>query len=464
VFIRLGMGLFGAGLAGFLLVSVILGEAPGKRLVFWLRFWLGIGCGLGITSLHYFFWRLVADPARGLFLIGEFLLLLILFGNYASASPADWVFLRGGPNLKNILKQPSLLAWVFLMVAGFALLTHIVGFLKKPHGGWDAWMIWNLDARFLFRGGEYWQNLFAPQLIHPDYPLMVPASVARLWSIMGKESIFAPAVLGGIYAVSIIAVLVTAVRYLRGPRLGYIAGLALLGSAGFHFHAPTQSSDFPLGLYILGILVSINFYDSDEYSRPGFLVVAGLLAGLATWTKNEGWLLLVALILARSVQAVFRQTAANLWREARLFFGGLAPILALVLFFKLWFAPANDLVAALGPATLENLLDANRYTSVAGEFLWQSVSLDPKISTPFAMLPLLFLFFGFRKNGLKRPGVIVGLLVLAIMFAGYAIIFITTPHRLEWHLYTANARLFLQLWPGAVFIVVLLLSDSAQQN
>jgi hypothetical protein len=134
------------------------------------------------------------------------------------------------------------------------------------------------------------------------------------------------------------------------------------------------------------------------------------------------------------------------------------------LFFKLWFAPANDLVAAWGPATLENLLDANRYTSVAGEFLWQSVSLDPKISTPFAMLPLLFLFFGFRKNGLKRPGVIVGLLVLAIMFAGYAIIFITTPHRLEWHLYTANARLFLQLWPGAVFIVVLLLSDSAQQN
>ena len=464
MFIRLGLGLLGAGLAGFLLVSVILRDASGKRPDFWLRFWLGIGCGLGIASLDYFFWRLVADPARGLFLIGEFFVLLVLFGIYAGTSSADWVSTRGGLILKDRLKWPSLLGWVFFMIAGIALLTHIVGFLKKPHGGWDAWMIWNLDARFLFRGGEYWQNLFAPQLVHPDYPLLIPASVARLWSMMGKESIFAPAILGGIYALAIIGLLVTAVRYLRGPRLGYIAGLTLLASAGFHFHAPTQSSDFPLGLYILGVLVAINSYDREEYSRPSFLVLAGLLAGLATWTKNEGWLLLVALILARSVQAVFRQTAANLWREARLFFGGLAPILALVLFFKLWFAPANDLVAAWGPATLENLLDANRYTSVAGEFLWQSVSLDPKISTPFAMLPLLFLFFGFRKNGLKRPGVIVGLLVLAIMFAGYAIIFITTPHRLEWHLYTANARLFLQLWPGAVFIVVLLLSDSAQQN
>ena len=457
MFIRLGLGLLGAELAGFLLVSVILREAPGKRPVFWLRFWLGIACGFGIASLHYFFWRLVADPATGLFMIGELLLLLVLFGIYASASPADWASIQGGLNLNNILKRPTLLGWVFLMVAGIAFITHIVGFLKKPHGGWDAWMIWNLDARFLFRGGEYWQNLFAPQLVHPDYPLLIPASVARLWSMMGKESIFAPAFLGGIYATAIIALLVTAVRYLRGPGLGYIAGLALLASAGFHFHAPTQSADFPLGLDMLGILVSINFYDREEDSRPSFLVLAGLLAGLATWTKNEGWLLLVALILARSVQAVFRQTAANLWREARLFFAGLAPVLALVLFFKLRFAPANDLVAALGPGTFANLLDASRYTSVAGEFLWQSISLDPKISTPFAMLPLLFLFFGFRKISLKQPGVILGLLVLAIMFAGYAAIFITTPHRLEWHLYTANARLFLQLWPGAVFMMMLLL-------
>jgi hypothetical protein len=459
VFIRLGLGLLGAGLAGFLLVSVILREAPGKRPVFWLRFWLGIGCGLGVTSLHYFLWRLVADPTKGLFMVGELLVLLILFGIYAGTSSANWISTRGGLILKDCLKWPSLLGWVFFMIAGIALLTHIAGFLKKPHGGWDAWMIWNLDARFLFRGGEHWQNLFSPQLVHPDYPLLIPANVARLWSIMGKESIFAPAVLGGIYAVSIIALLVTAVRYLRGPRLGYIAGFALLGSAGFHFHAPTQSADFPLALYILGVLVSINFYDRDEYSRPGFLLLAGLLAGLATWTKNEGWLLLVALILARSAQAVFRRTQRNIWREARLFFAGLAPVLALVLFFKLWFTPANDLVASLGAGTLDNLLDANRYISVAGEFLWQSISLDPKISTPLAMLPLLFLFFGFRKISLKQPGVILGLLVLAIMFAGFAAIFITTPHRLEWHLYTANARLFLQLWPGAVFIVMLLLDS-----
>jgi hypothetical protein len=78
------------------------------------------------------------------------------------------------------------------------------------------------------------------------------------------------------------------------------------------------------------------------------------------------------------------------------------------------------------------------------------------------MLPMLFLFFGFRKISLKQPGVALGLLVLAIVFAGYAAIFITTPHRLEWHLYTANARLFLQLWPGAVFMVMLLLSDSEE--
>jgi hypothetical protein len=110
------------------------------------------------------------------------------------------------------------------------------------------------------------------------------------------------------------------------------------------------------------------------------LVLAGLLAGLATWTKNEGWLLLVALILARSAQAVFRRQQESIWREARLFFAGLAPVLAMVLFFKLRFAPANDLVTALGPGTFANLLDASRYTSVAGEFFWQWIRKFPRPS------------------------------------------------------------------------------------
>jgi hypothetical protein len=459
MFFRLGLGLLWAGLAGFLFVSTLLFKAGSKRSDFWLRVWLGIGCGFGIASLHYFCWRLLADPARGIFIISEIVVLLVLLAVYVRVRPATWSSIKNQLNLENYLNRTSLLGVVFSIVVGFSLLTHIVGFLKKPYGGWDAWMIWNLQARFLFRGSEHWQNLFFPEIAHPDYPLMIAGNVSRLWSIIGKETIFAPAIIGAIYPASILGLLVSAVRYLRDSKLAYIAGFALLGSAGFHFHAPTQSSDFPLSLYILGILILINLKDSSEQSSTGFLVLAGVLTGLATWTKNEGWLVLASLILVRSLQAFFQRSQIRIWHEARSFFTGLIPVAAVVIFYKLNFAPKNDLLAALGPATLDKLMDINRYTEVAKEFLTQSISLNPKFSTPFALLPLLFLFFGVRNSGFRRPGVVTGLLFLTLMFGGYAIVFITTPFRLEWHLYTANARLFLQLWPSAVFIVTLLLGE-----
>ena len=46
-----------------------------------------------------------------------------------------------------------------------------------PHGSVDAWAIWNVHARFLFRGSAGgWQNMFVPAEMqgHPDYPLLVP--------------------------------------------------------------------------------------------------------------------------------------------------------------------------------------------------------------------------------------------------------------------------------------------------
>ena len=66
--------------------------------------------------------------------------------------------------------------------------------LDARHGEYDGWEIWNMHARFLFRGGSHWTDGFTNLLdySHPDYPLLLPASIARSWLYSGVETQITP--------------------------------------------------------------------------------------------------------------------------------------------------------------------------------------------------------------------------------------------------------------------------------
>jgi hypothetical protein len=208
--------------------------------------------------------------------------------------------------------------------------------------------------------------------------------------------------------------------------------------------------------------VLISLYDHDENISNVFLVLAGSFTGLAIWTKNEGWLFLFCLILARTVAALLSRPGIQLKHEILPFFSGLIPFLIFILFHKFAFAPKNDLFASLGQETVQKLLDPERYVNVASEFLLQIVRLEPRYSTPFVLFPFLGVLWGIQRNAFRRPSVLTGLLTLFLILGGYAVVFITTPHPLEWHLFTAVPRLFLQVWPSAIFILILMLSPHSK--
>ena len=83
--------------------------------------------------------------------------------------------------------------------------------LASPHGDWDAWAIWNQHARFLFRGGgsDAWRGFFAITWSQPDYPLLLPASVARVWAYAGHESTLGPALIAMVFGIASVALVVT---------------------------------------------------------------------------------------------------------------------------------------------------------------------------------------------------------------------------------------------------------------
>jgi hypothetical protein len=68
------------------------------------------------------------------------------------------------------------------------------------------------------------------------------------------------------------------------------------------------------------------------------------------------------------------------------------------------------------------------------------------------LLGLYMILVGVRTQGQDRPALLTGVTVLVFMLAGYFGIYLITPHDLRWHLLTSLNRLFIQVWPSAIFL------------
>lgn len=335
--------------------------------------------------------------------------------------------------------------WVVVTVGVLlvcALYRFVVGCWASPEGDWDAWAIWNLRARFLHRGGDAWAETFSPLIpwSHPDYPLLVPLTVARGWSFAG-ETPLVPQCVGGLFTFGTVALLVATLTLLRGATQGLLAGCVLLGTVGFIDLGHAQYADVPLGYYLLATASVLVLH--DRHPSRGLLVLAGFLAGCAAWTKNEGALFVVAVVGVRLLSAR---------RDVPALLLGLLLPLALLAHFKLTLAPPNDLVAeASRPALFARLSDLWRYLEIAGWFVQYLLLLGP------GAIVVLFaygLLVGWRQDS---SAVRVGL-VLAVMLAGYFVVYLNSPwESVAQHIATSLDRLLLQLLPMALlgfFLVV----------
>src|SRR5262249_355815 len=112
--------------------------------------------------------------------------------------------------------------------------------LEKIHGDWDAWFIWNMRARFFFRGGYHWSDAFSEITQHSDYPFLLPASVAGQWLLLGRETTAAPIMIAFFFLLATSALLTFAVQRLRGDLQASLSLLVLLGCPFMIFHSASQ--------------------------------------------------------------------------------------------------------------------------------------------------------------------------------------------------------------------------------
>ncbi len=312
--------------------------------------------------------------------------------------------------------------------------------IRYPDGNWDAFAIWNLRARALYRAPHDLALVFTGELPaqHPYYPPLLPSLIAHGWFALGASTPAVPIAVSLLFGAAGVVALAAAVAERRGPALGLAAALLLLGTPELLTLATNQYADLKLAMLLL---VAVVLASSERF------VAAGLVAGLCAYTKNEGLLEFAALWVA-----IFVVSGR---RAALRFLAGAALPLALLGTFEAGWAPRNALVADL---RLTDILHRapGRLLLVLRGFAAQLVDFPAWGCT----LPFVFLCWmvGFRRSERTVPAVFVALSI-AVFFA----IYLTTPHDPAEHMASSLDRLLFQIWPSLIYATaVSLLSGEAR--
>lgn len=451
--LRFGASILTAILAGLLVVGCAW-WLPRQPLRHWLLAWfLSVGVGLGASSCLFFLWlSLVGGPH--LYPLTETALLLVL----SAGAVGVWGRRRRDradripdvpPSPASLLRWLTAALWISAICAAVAF---VVEAAMRPQGAWDAWMTWNMHARAIFRAGQRWRELLValPDWSHPDYPLLIPASVARIWTYGGAETLLGPIGIAFLFTFATAGVLYASVSILRSRSQAILAALLLLTSKFFILHGTSQYADIPLAFFFVSTLTLMSLQQVWADARDRLLALAGVTAGLAAWTKNEGVLFCVIVIGTFAYTTVRARGWRLALRESRAFALGIAPVLSLVAWFKIRLAPPNDLFAGTEPsAILARLAEAGRYREILAGFGSAILEIGAR-----GVLPLLLIVYlmmaGLAPGARTREAARIPALVVVLMLVGYAAVLLAVPAPLlDTNVRSIN-RLLLQLLPSAL--------------
>ena len=452
----------------YLSTSLLLNQTVrGPRFaVILLNCILALGLALGVSSCTFFLWLVILGEPSQKFILTESLL-------FASLAAILLYFFIGNKSGKNSMHVPvpipkSRTQGVLLICLLIALSTRFVRFMilsmNNPHGDVDAFATWNLRAHFLFADGPHWQESFSYLLSlgpQPDYPLLLSATVARLWSYLGEADPFVPSGVALLFTFSIIGLVMASLTILRGRTQGFLAALVLVGTPYLIKHGSSQYADVPLAFYILATLALFSLQDGSEENTSHTLTLAGTMAGFAAWTKNEGILFLPALILARLFVIVPKRGWERYLKEMLALSKGLLPVLAVLVYYKIQIAPGTTSAISQGVSSILNKLQEMSGYLLVGEALGRKLF---RIGHPGLVLLVIYLILLGRQKGMHKIGIATPVTVLSLILAGYVVMFITTPFGVEYMLATTLDRQWLHLWPSVVLMWFLMVNTPEEAS
>lgn len=425
------------------LVVHLIWKRNGPKILF-VKFALGIGIGIGVTSLLYFVFLFTNQSWFLLLLL--VILLVLIFASIRTWQPSSYF------HLTSLTRLQKALLFILAIVIIIDLATFLSISLRRPHGYWDSWAVWNRAARFIFRGGENWQQAFSDDLFwifHADYPPLVPLTTAWAWDVLNVETLRVPMVQAGIYLFSSGMLLFSGLLATRSIGTASLAAIVLLTMPNFVAVSSGQLADAPLAIFILA--TAMLFYLYSQYHESQILILAGITTALAAWTKNEGAVFLFSSLIGLFVLC-YRDKQA--WQLVKRYLVGLCIPLSVVLVFKSAVAPAGDLVPNLGSTEIwQHMTDPTRYLLTLEAFS-EALFRFEVWGYNIPSFLLYYLIMRDREIRMLHRGWLAVFAILTTQLLAYlgTYIFIT-PHDLEWHVYFSLDRILLHAYPTALFLL-----------
>jgi len=278
-------------------------------------------------------------------------------------------------------------------------------------------------------------------------------NVAGAWNTLGGEMMRAPQAQSMYFLIGIFCVLMGVIAHLRTTGQSLLAGIALLAMPVFYYTAAREEADLTVAFFILATLVLLFLYSKER--KPVLIVLAGLSAGFAAWTKNEGLLFLVTGSIAWLVM-LYRQSQL---KELKWYALGLALPLAVIVYFKLFLTPPNDLFdQSSSTVLLERLANFERYSVIARSF-YKQIFVFGNGELSLLLIAVYGLIVGLDKSANHSQPVVAASIAVFLQLVGYFLIYVLTPHDLDWHLRTSLYRLMIHVFPAALCIFFVSITD-----
>lgn len=399
---------------------------------------------------------------------------LLPFPNLASAilngiqiiAISAFLFQKGFHNIRFLTKKDSnvKLHTLFLICLGIACFYVIASNVSKPHGGWDAFAMWNLKANFLSNNVNFWSssNTELVKYIHVDYPLLLPSAISFL-SFSPLPQI-APIFLCLLFTIGTSLLFLDPIFTVLSSPKRLMACLVLMVNLSFLKFGSNQYADIPLAFFLLAGILSI--LKARESHNLKLYLLAGMFLGAQLWTKNEGALYLVLLVLITSFSII---TNRDLNKKRKAFVAiltGILPFLLTLFHFKTSVMVSNDLSINSPSDYLEKMTDSSRYLTILSRFTDTTVNLSSTIFQPVILFIIAIAVIYINRTSFQAHSNTSSWLgwFLIVSIAAFFGIYLITPQNLNWHLNTSLNRIFMQVLPIFVLYAMLALPDKFLQE
>lgn len=429
--------LFGAGLLRAL--GIVWRS---DRLAYWAWAYL---CGSLGTALAIFFWLLCGKPGSAVMLysllpVAGGLLLYRLRGKRAApsarpiSSREDWVLYA---------------TIILLAVICIDRITHINCF-PVTHG--DEANIWAAKAKTLFAASGFDAELARQTHLYPfhaDYPLLNPLLQSGSFELSGQILHITNRLPVQLFAPAFLLVMAASLRLLVRPALTAVLLTLLFAHGASVAHSGPAASDFMLAFgFITATDAWIRWSRSQDSCWWKLFAVA---LAFTVWSKNEGVVLALVLCMAIAI-GHFTERKKTLPPIGLDWLWLIAPCALIALHRTLNASQGlvNDLFDPRWSSQtfLERLFSglSERLGTVMEYFV--SHTLFAAETSRLLLALFLGLIVCFPRRLLKGEVAVLSLCVVGGL-AAYQLVFIATPHSLQWHLDTASSRVTFHLVPAA---------------